>query len=307
MRTLLSTAGAVALTVALAATASAQVGATFVLRSGEKISGELVDMNARGLVATVGGAERAWPVSEVAVVDFVGGGNNLPSNEINQAGSGHLLVLRNGQVMSGQLYDIGGRRPLRITFSTGGGNRDFSSDEVARLYFSRPANAGNSTNNQNSNQNGNGNQNGDRNRFGQDSGGNSVTVSAREGWTSTGLRVRQGDVIHITSSGEIRFTSDPNDVASTAGSKAGRYVRNAPMPRALAGALIGRINNGDPFGIGDQRSFTAPESGTLYLGVNDDNLSDNSGEFQVKVSLEGQNQYQNPTDNPNRPHRRRPN
>jgi len=56
------------------------------------------------------------------------------------------------------------------------------------------------------------------------------------------------------------------------------------LPAALAGALIGRIDNGQPFGIGDQTSVRMPASGILYLGVNDDNVSDNSGQFQVVVS-----------------------
>jgi hypothetical protein len=56
------------------------------------------------------------------------------------------------------------------------------------------------------------------------------------------------------------------------------------LPAALAGALIGRIDNGLPFGIGDQSTITAPASGLLYLGTNDDNVSDNSGQFQVIIS-----------------------
>ena len=57
-------------------------------------------------------------------------------------------------------------------------------------------------------------------------------------------------------------------------------------PRRVA--LIGRVNNGPPFGIGDQASFPAPGNGILYLTVNDDERSDNSGEFGVTVSLERQ-------------------
>ena len=39
-----------------------------------------------------------------------------------------------------------------------------------------------------------------------------------------------------------------------------------------------------PFGIGDQTSIVVPASGLLYLGINDDNVSDNSGQFQVVIS-----------------------
>jgi len=63
----------------------------------------------------------------------------------------------------------------------------------------------------------------------------------------------------------------------------GSYTPGAPLPNALMGALIGRIGNSAPFGIGDQSSFTAPASGMLFLRVNDDNLSDNAGEFAVDL------------------------
>jgi hypothetical protein len=69
-----------------------------------------------------------------------------------------------------------------------------------------------------------------------------------------------------------------------AGSLLQRYAANAPLPKAFAGALIGRIDSGQPFGIGDQTSIVAPAGGLLYLGINDDVLADNSGQFQVIIS-----------------------
>ena len=117
------------------------------------------------------------------------------------------------------------------------------------------------------------------------SAGGTFTVVANRQWTPTGIRVNQGDVLRFTSSGEIRFTGDANDRAGVAGSPAHKFVSGAPLPNALAGALIGRIDNGLPFGIGDQSSITVPASGLLYLGTNDDNVSDNSGQFQVVISF----------------------
>ena len=56
------------------------------------------------------------------------------------------------------------------------------------------------------------------------------------------------------------------------------------MPNAFADALIGRIDGARPFGVGDRASIVIPASGLLYLGINDDNVSDNSGQFQVVIS-----------------------
>jgi hypothetical protein len=46
---------------------------------------------------------------------------------------------------------------------------------------------------------------------------------------------------------------------------------------------LGRIDSGEPFVIGAQRSLRLPTGGLLYFGVNDDLVSDNGGEFQVTV------------------------
>ena len=72
------------------------------------------------------------------------------------------------------------------------------------------------------------------------------------------------------------------DVASPAGGN--RSAASAPMPGAPAGALIGRIGNGPAFAIGNLTKVTMPSSGRFYLGVNDDELSDNSGAYQVVLS-----------------------
>jgi hypothetical protein len=55
------------------------------------------------------------------------------------------------------------------------------------------------------------------------------------------------------------------------------------MPQAFSGALIGRIGNGRPFGIGTQTQIEMPESGQLFFGINDSVLTDNDGAFQVEV------------------------
>ncbi len=112
-----------------------------------------------------------------------------------------------------------------------------------------------------------------------------ITVPATQQWTPTGIRVNQGDRLQFQSSGEIQLRpANFNDKAIVAGSLAQRLAPNAPLPQTLAGALIGRIDSGQPFGIGDQKTIIAPASGLLYLGINDDVLTDNSGQFNVTIS-----------------------
>jgi hypothetical protein len=115
--------------------------------------------------------------------------------------------------------------------------------------------------------------------------GGTIIVPANRQWTPTGIRVTQGEVLRFASSGEVHFSGNAADRAGVAGSPDHKFVGGSPLPNALAGALIGRIDNGLPFGIGDQTTITAPASGLLYLGTNDDIVTDNSGQFQVIISF----------------------
>ena len=110
-----------------------------------------------------------------------------------------------------------------------------------------------------------------------------VFVDAQTRWTPTGIYVNQGDVVSFDARGIVQLSADPGDTAIAAGAYSRRQASQAPLPDALAGALIGRIGSGDAFGIGNQRQITAPASGELFLGVNDDHLQDNRGGFRVEV------------------------
>ena len=95
--------------------------------------------------------------------------------------------------------------------------------------------------------------------------------------------MRQGDVVQFSSSGEVRLSADAADVSNVAGRENRRGVKFT-LPSTLGGALIGRIGNGKPFGIGDQATVGMPGNGELFLGVNDDEFTDNGGEFTVTLT-----------------------
>ena len=62
-------------------------------------------------------------------------------------------------------------------------------------------------------------------------------------------------------------------------------ARTIPIRRVPVGALIGKIGNGAPFAIGMQtQPLPMPASGRLMLGVNDNELADNSGFYTVTVT-----------------------
>jgi hypothetical protein len=112
-----------------------------------------------------------------------------------------------------------------------------------------------------------------------------VMVSARQAWTDTGLDVRAGDRITVTPSGVIRYAPSQGDRVDAAGG-ASNATAAAPRPDLPIGALIGRVANGQAFLIGrglDGMRITT--NGRLYLGTNDDILSDNDGQFRAVVTV----------------------
>lgn len=256
--------------------ASAQDQVTALLKSGERVTGELRDLGGYDYTFMVNGQERRLPIGEVVVLDFSGNAQNLPAAEASRAGEGrHLIVLRNGQILEGKLLDIReGSRPLGLTVVVNGEQRPMSGAEVARVYIDRPttgvATSGSASPSTGTGTTGTGNT-------------RTVQVSARERWTPTGIIVRQGDMVQFSSSGEVQIGPNQDD-RSTVNGIAGRQPIRGTLPETLVGALLGRVGNGRPFGLGGQASVPMPNSGELFLGVNDDEFENNSGEFTVTVT-----------------------
>jgi len=248
---------------AVAAPVQAQENATVTLTSGEQVSGQLVDLNASGYTVRVNGQDRQIPPSQVAAIDFGGGVDWSKYN------GSPVVVLRNGQTVNGQLDDIGGTSPLRLTVKTANGNQDYTSSDVAEIIMSRPANTNAVA------------------TTGQVApNGNTFTVNGNQDWTATGITVTKGQRLPFSASGQVQISPDANDTASVDGARSGRLAPRAAMPRIPAGALIGRIGN-TPFAIGSRTTVTAPATGQLFLGINDDGFSDNQGSFQVTVNVGG--------------------
>jgi hypothetical protein len=120
---------------------------------------------------------------------------------------------------------------------------------------------------------------------GTSGGQRTVRVNPQHRWTDSGITVRAGDTITIDATGSIQMSTDARDTATVTGSGTGRRAPDAPVLNQLAGGLLMNIDNYGPIFIGGRRTFTAPVSGRLYFGVNDDHLEDNRGEFVLNVSV----------------------
>jgi Ca2+-binding EF-hand superfamily protein len=116
--------------------------------------------------------------------------------------------------------------------------------------------------------------------------GRTIVVPATERWVDTGMTVERGDIIQINASGTITM-SGPADSATPAGSTSNRRAESAPLPNRPAGGLLLKIGDSQPLYVGgDSRSIQVPIAGRIYLGVNDDHLPDNAGEFRVNLQIQ---------------------
>jgi hypothetical protein len=111
-----------------------------------------------------------------------------------------------------------------------------------------------------------------------------VNVSARDQWTDSGIDVRPGQAVYFAASGEVRWGPNRHDGAE--GEKNSPRNNGRPLPDRPAAALIGRIGDrNEYFFIGaNPGPYRARSGGRLYLGINDDVLTDNSGALRVTVS-----------------------
>jgi hypothetical protein len=108
------------------------------------------------------------------------------------------------------------------------------------------------------------------------------------GWSNTGLVVRRGQRLRITASGRVNLGN--NRLATPDGlpniPDRDKLMRNQPTGGLIA--VIGDDNDDFIF-VGRSRDFVAQRDGVLFLGVNEGNLSDNSGLFEVVIEAEAAN------------------
>jgi hypothetical protein len=108
-------------------------------------------------------------------------------------------------------------------------------------------------------------------------------VDATKQWNDTGIDVRAGESIYFAASGRVHWGPGRED--GPGGEGGSPYNQYRPIPSRPAAGLIARIGETNDFiFIGDEKGpISIRTAGRLYLGINDDNLRDNSGAFRVTV------------------------
>jgi hypothetical protein len=266
------------LTIATASAASAHP-ATFIMRNGDRITGDLTYKG--GADYTLNG--RDISAGDVAVIAFVSTDpspteiSRVPSVDVNPNElERHVFVRHNGEMIFGKLYKFSADGGI-VTFDRReGGRHDIPAGELARIYINpgsarivyRSVLAGAESS--------------DRSPGGAPGG--TIRVIGNQQWTPTGFNVRRGETIRLNATGEVNWSGQEADRAAPGGAISGRKAGNPPVGGALGGALVGRIGNGQPFIIGNRPAVRMPASGELFLGINDDVVADNTGDFMVTVS-----------------------
>jgi hypothetical protein len=112
----------------------------------------------------------------------------------------------------------------------------------------------------------------------------SVVVSADVPWVDGGIEVSDGQQIYFRAVGQVTWGRGRKD--GPEGEKNSPFNPGRPIPNRPGAALIGKIGerSREPFFIGDEQGvFRVRGTGRLFLGINDDNLRDNSGNWRVTI------------------------
>lgn len=114
---------------------------------------------------------------------------------------------------------------------------------------------------------------------------NTTELCSPNGWTNTGLVVRRGQRLRISSTGRVSLGGGR---FSTPAGLPGVADTDKLMRTEATGALIAVIgdDNDDFLLISTRRDFVAQRDGVLFLGVNEGNLNDNTGTYDVVIEAE---------------------
>lgn len=129
-----------------------------------------------------------------------------------------------------------------------------------------------------------------------------ISVSANKNWTDTGLDVAEAQVIYFEATGGICL-QEGNPIAHCDPDGYKLKTVQQPLPDKNIGALIGKVvqlisteidkETGEEirneivkeFYIGSNSRVEMPINGRLFLGINENVVSDNSGEYKVIIYL----------------------
>jgi len=128
-----------------------------------------------------------------------------------------------------------------------------------------------------------------------------IAVAGDDAWTDTGLEVASGDVISFRAEGKITLQKGNPEAECGPGGYDLQTLQQVITGRNL-GSLIGKVVIGVTvlvdeltkeerreeaavfFYVGAESRIEMPAKGRLFLGINENVIGDNAGEFRVTVT-----------------------
>lgn len=128
-----------------------------------------------------------------------------------------------------------------------------------------------------------------------------IHVGGGQIWTDTGVALRVGDTVTVVGVGLMKLMPESHVPRVPAMSPAGYQpdcasanqqfdtstvnpLKDVPLPTAPCWSLIGRMGDSGPvFEVGQVHVIRVTEAGELYLGVNEGQAGDTSGEWAVTL------------------------
>jgi len=110
-----------------------------------------------------------------------------------------------------------------------------------------------------------------------------IILRGDEKWLKTGINLKKNQSVLFSISGFITIKKDHK--VYQFGELEVIWNKKKQLPTQPTGAVIAKIGKkGIPFYIGNNKApFVIKKKGTLFLGINDFNLTDNSGKFTVRI------------------------
>jgi hypothetical protein len=119
-----------------------------------------------------------------------------------------------------------------------------------------------------------------------------LNIPTGQEWTDTGVNVKSGAAVGISATGEAYLSAagssqpPPRNAACKPATDYAADSSKFPAPQLPCWSLIARVGNGPPFEVGTSILVVAT-TGRLYLGVNSDSFSGNTGIWTAKIKIGG--------------------
>ena len=111
-----------------------------------------------------------------------------------------------------------------------------------------------------------------------------IKVDGKKIWTDTGIDVAKGQKVSVTATGKVfanaTVSGGPEGISGRPD-----WDQYCVVKGKLPECLIVKIGEGEAFYAGKSITFTATESGRIFLGVNDTDVGNNKGEFIAQVTI----------------------